>query len=251
MGLSLLWSLTSVACLVAVVIYRAYFHPLSHIPGPFLVSITGLYRFYHNRLRKDSSFYLQIEKLHDQYGPVVRISPHEVHLQDPAHHQTIHRVGTKFTKDPACYQTSFVSSLSMFTTQDNALHRARRSVLAPLFTRARVLELEHSVQNKVSKLCKRMQELLASSQPVDIHHAVRCISLDTITEYAFDNCRNLLDTPDFAATALDAVKQGQPRLWELQPFPWIVKLRQAPRWILKIVSPATAVFMARRSSLTR
>lgn len=95
----------------------------------------------------------------------------------------------------------------MFTTQDNALHRARRSVLTPLFTRARVLELECIVQNKVSKLCNRMQDLLASSLLVDIYHAVRCISLDVITEYAFDNCRNLLDTPDFAAAALDDTKK--------------------------------------------
>jgi hypothetical protein len=31
---------------------------------------------------------------------------------------------------------------------------------------------------------------------------------DTVTEYAFDNSRNLLDTPDFAATVLDGVKKG-------------------------------------------
>jgi hypothetical protein len=71
--------------------------------------------------------------------------------------------------------------------------------------------------------------------------------LDAITEYAFDNCRNLLDAPGFAATVLDATKKGQPRIWELQLFPWIVKLRQAPKWVLKIISSATAVFVARRA----
>jgi hypothetical protein len=85
------------------------------------------------------------------------------------------------------------------------------------------------VQNKVSKLCHRMQDLLALSLLVDIYHAVRCISLDVVTEYAFDNCRNLLDTPDFAAAALDGDKKGQPLLWQLQQLPWIVKLRQAPK----------------------
>lgn len=224
MGLLAVMSVALLVYLVTVLIYRAFFHPLSHIPGPFLASITYLYQFKYNLLSKNSSFYLQIEKLHNQYGPVVRISPHEVHLSDPAHHQTIHRVGTKFTKDPAFYGCSFVSPLSMFTTQDNALHRARRSILAPLFTRARVLELERIVQNKVSKLCNRMQNLLALPLPVDIYHAVRCILLDIITEYAFDNCRNLLDTPDFAAAALDGAKKGQPHLWQLQQFPWIVKL---------------------------
>lgn len=66
--------------------YRAFFHPLSHVPGPFLASITYLYQFKCNILSKNSSFYLQIEKLHNQYGPVVRISPHQVHLSNPAHH---------------------------------------------------------------------------------------------------------------------------------------------------------------------
>lgn len=191
-------------------------HPLSHVPGPFLASITYLYQFKYNLLSKNSSFYLQIGKLHNQYGPVVRISPHEMHPSGSAHHQTINRVGTKFTKDPAFYACSFVSPLSMFITQDNALHRASRSVLAPLFTRARVLELERIVQNKVLKLCNSMQDLLASSLPVDIYHDVHCISVDVITEYAFDNCRNLLDTPDFAAAPLDGTKEGQPRLWRLR-----------------------------------
>lgn len=72
------------------------------------------------------------------------------------------------------------------------------------------------VQNKVSKLCNRMQDLLTLSLLVDIYHAVRCISLDVITEYAFDNCRNLLDTPGFADAALDGAKKGQPLLWQLQ-----------------------------------
>src|SRR2546423_1637098 len=125
---------------------------LSHVPGPFLASVTYFYQFYYNNYTKNSSFYLQIEKLNHQCGPVVHISPHEVHLSDPAHHHPIHRVGTRFTKDPACYQYSFLSPLSMFTAEDNALHSARRVVLAPLFIRARVLEHEHVVQNKVSNL---------------------------------------------------------------------------------------------------
>ena len=91
----------------------------------------------------------------------------------------------------------------MFTTRDDALHRARRSVLAPLF--------EHIVQNKVSKLCNRMQDLLASSLPVDICHTVRRISLDLITGYPPDSCRNRSDTPGYAAAALDSAKKSQPR----------------------------------------
>jgi len=122
MGLLAVFSVALLLYLVTALIYRTFFHLLSHVPGPFLASITYLYQFKYNLLGKNSSFYLQIERLHNQNGPVVRISPDEVHLLDPTHHQTIHRVGTKFTKDPAFYACSFVSPLSMFTTQDNALH---------------------------------------------------------------------------------------------------------------------------------
>lgn len=51
----------------AVVIYRINFHPLAHIPGPFLARATHLYSFYFNGIL-DGKLYLQIDKLHEAYG---------------------------------------------------------------------------------------------------------------------------------------------------------------------------------------
>jgi hypothetical protein len=34
-------------------------------------------------------------------------------------------------------------------------------------------------------------------KPVDLHHTCRAISLDTITDYGFGNCNDLLGQEDF------------------------------------------------------
>lgn len=47
-------------------IYRVYFHPLAHIPGPLLAKVSSVYAYYYNF--RDARFYLQIQKLHEQYG---------------------------------------------------------------------------------------------------------------------------------------------------------------------------------------
>jgi hypothetical protein len=53
--------------LLARTIYRFYFHPLSHIPGPKLAAATHLYEFYYD-ICCSGRFLFQIEKLHRQYG---------------------------------------------------------------------------------------------------------------------------------------------------------------------------------------
>lgn len=48
-------------------IYRLYFHPLSHIPGPKLAACSHLYEFYYNVILSGKYLY-EMEKMHQQYG---------------------------------------------------------------------------------------------------------------------------------------------------------------------------------------
>lgn len=53
--------------LVGVAAYNVYFHPLAKVPGPKLAAVTSLYKTYFNAT-DGSKFYLQIAKLHEQFG---------------------------------------------------------------------------------------------------------------------------------------------------------------------------------------
>lgn len=54
--------------LTSLVVYRRWFHPLAKIPGPFWASVTHFYIVKYNLFSEKSQFYLQVEKLHQQYG---------------------------------------------------------------------------------------------------------------------------------------------------------------------------------------
>ena len=180
-------------------IYRRYFHALSKVPGPFLPAVTKLYQSYFNR-----RYYLQIEKLHQQYGRIVRINPDEVHLADPSHYDEIYYMGTKYSKAPIFYNALCVPS-SSFGTPQNEIHKIRRGAMNPMFSRQKVLELEGIVQEKANKVCKRMQDGVDQNKPVDLHHAFRAVSVDVISDFAFDRCYNFLDQDDIGATFFEYV----------------------------------------------
>lgn len=52
--------------IICVVVYRIFFHPLAHIPGPLLAGVTSLYCYGYNA--RGGRFYLQIQRLHEIYG---------------------------------------------------------------------------------------------------------------------------------------------------------------------------------------
>lgn len=62
------------------VVQRRYFSPISNIPGPLLASITRLHHVFHIFKGNQSEW---ITKLHDKYGPFVRIAPDEVSVSHP------------------------------------------------------------------------------------------------------------------------------------------------------------------------
>ncbi|KAJ5584592.1 uncharacterized protein N7459_004392 [Penicillium hispanicum] len=62
-------------------IYRLHIHPLSKFPGPPLAAMTGLYEIYFAAWGA-GSFEDEIDRMHEEYGPVVRITPDEIHVQE-------------------------------------------------------------------------------------------------------------------------------------------------------------------------
>lgn len=67
MALLVILGIGLVTYLVFLSIYRLYFHPLSHIPGPKLAGITHGYEFYHNIIQ-GGLFIWELERLHEVYG---------------------------------------------------------------------------------------------------------------------------------------------------------------------------------------
>jgi hypothetical protein len=69
--------------------------PLKSIPGPFWSRFSNLWYF--NRLRHGRWEHENI-KLHQQYGPIVRVGPNHYSISDASSIKTVYGLGSKFAK---------------------------------------------------------------------------------------------------------------------------------------------------------
>ncbi|KAI1458819.1 hypothetical protein F4805DRAFT_474078 [Annulohypoxylon moriforme] len=67
----------------ALVLYRLFLHPLAGFPGSKIAAATVLYEFYYDAI-KTGQYTFKIQEMHEKYGPIIRISPEELHCNDPS-----------------------------------------------------------------------------------------------------------------------------------------------------------------------
>jgi cytochrome P450 len=218
-------------------IYRRYFHPLAKVPGPFIPAVTKLYQSYFN-----CRYYLEIERLHQKYGPVVRITPDEVHIATNSDdYERIYHVGSKYAKSPNFYNALCVPHSSVGTAS-NELHKIKRGAMNPIFSRQKVLDVESIVQDKVRKVILRLENSISNPRigdksGVDLHHAFRAVSVDVISEFAFGSCYDFLNKDDTGADFFVVARGIGPALYAFQQFPSLQRLAlKIPPWLAPLLS---------------
>lgn len=75
-------------------VYRLWFSPIAHVPGPKLAALTQYYEFYYDIIL-GGQYTFKILELHKVYGPVVRISPWEVHVGEHDFHSELYTGPTR------------------------------------------------------------------------------------------------------------------------------------------------------------
>lgn len=76
------WPLILFLLLLADAAYLRHLHPLSKVPGPYIASVT---RFWQLAVFLQGRQHWVFIDLHRRYGPIVRIGPNSVIIQDSAH----------------------------------------------------------------------------------------------------------------------------------------------------------------------
>ncbi|GKT42503.1 N-acetyltryptophan 6-hydroxylase ivoC [Colletotrichum spaethianum] len=134
---------------------RLYFSPISHIPGPRLAAMTQYYEFYYDIIL-GGQYTFRIIEMHRDYGPVVRISPWEVHVGD---HDFF----------PELYTGSGRPRDNALATVDHEHHKLRRSALNPFFSTQTVRKLQPIIEERVDALLSRLlDQSQRSKEPLDV-----------------------------------------------------------------------------------
>ncbi|KAJ3574919.1 hypothetical protein NP233_g1441 [Leucocoprinus birnbaumii] len=210
---------------------RLYLHPLAKFPGPVLAALTDYYVAYYD-LWMGGGLVKQLEKLHEKYGPVVRIGPNQLHFNDPQAFSDIYGVGTKMTK-PAAYYDCFNERQSSFGYSDPKTAKNRRDILLPLFSRRSILKLEWVIQKSIDRLINSLSTYAKPERrPANLHLALHSTTMEIITSYCHANPFRALDAPDFKHPALVAILSTGGVFYLMQHFPFLTPLVFGlPEWL--------------------
>ncbi|KAL8789417.1 MAG: hypothetical protein Q9213_001174 [Squamulea squamosa] len=223
--------------IVCLYVYRAFFDRLSHIPGPKLAAATLWYEFYYDVILK-GKYTWEIGKMHQKYGPVVRISPYEVHISDPEFIDQVYPGSAVRTEKYPWSQKMFGLELAFFATIDHDLHRIRRNAFAHYLSKASLQKLEPGIQSVVDTMVRRLHEVKGTGKIINCKHLFGCLTGDVIGQYAFAQAYNFLEDPDFSPhwhqVLMDVSMNGH----MLKQFPLMLPMMKAmPRWMVKLTTP--------------
>ncbi|KAL4746350.1 hypothetical protein BDW72DRAFT_207408 [Aspergillus terricola var. indicus] len=227
--------------LVARTIYRLYFDPLHHIPGPKLAAISHLYEFYYDVIR-GGLFIWEIERMHREYGPIVRINPREVHIKDSYFYEEIYAPakGGRRDKDPKAVEI-FSSPTAMVATVDHDKHRIRRKLLTSFFSRRSIEQLEPVVHESLSVFLDSLVTAYKEDAVVDLIDRLQGLTGDVITQYAYGNSYGLQEPQNIGSGITKVVQEGTTKIHLHRFFPLFERLlRVVPKWFMAQLLPARA-----------
>ncbi|CAI7578735.1 unnamed protein product [Penicillium pancosmium] len=181
------------------VFYRLFLSPLAKFPGPRLAAATEFYEIYH-QIIKGGTFTWHIDRLHEQYGPVVRITPFEIHIKDPDYYSTVYAgPGKHRNKDPDFSFIGFPGAI--FSTDGYELHRARRKVMGQFFKKNAIQEFEPIIRANVEALCQYFSMAAVKMRPLEVHAPFYSFTSDTVSQHAFGRQAGLHSLNEYEPSA--------------------------------------------------
>ncbi|RKK73164.1 hypothetical protein BFJ71_g17440 [Fusarium oxysporum] len=174
---------------IGYVVYNIFLHPLRNFPGPLVCRASPLYRHY-KFLRGDLLF--ETQRLHEQYGPVVRIRPNELSFIDPEAWRDIYiahgcsaRLGDMARYD-RFYQWAGPSAPETFVSLDRPYHDSMKRQLAPAFSERSLQFQEPIIQGYTDTLIRKLTEVSKGGQnPVNLREWFNYYTFDIIGNLGF------------------------------------------------------------------
>lgn len=155
-------------------------------------------------------------------GPIVRINPNEVHIDDPEYYETIYATSQHYDK-LVSFENRFNMPRATFMTAHSDVHKHRRKALAPFFATSKIRAKELFMQGLVDKITNRMKnEYSGQNKVLVLNDVFGCLAGDVITNLAFARSYNLIETEKWESPFTLAVTNlVHTAHWTTQ-FTWII-----------------------------
>ncbi|KAE8363103.1 cytochrome P450 [Aspergillus caelatus] len=215
---------------------RLWLSPIAHFPGPKLAAFTMWYEYYYDSFL-EGQYTFQIAEMHRKYGPIVRISPYELHIDDAGYYDALY--SRDAPRDKSLHLTGmFGAPASAFGTVDYRRHRIRRQPMNPFFSQQRIRELEPMLRGMVDKLCDGLRAWKDRHAPLHMYHPFNAFTTDVVVEYTMGHSFHYLDDPDFSPQWSKTMQAIVHAGIQFKQFRWFISLFELlPRWLVMSINP--------------
>ncbi|KAL4901235.1 cytochrome P450 [Aspergillus multicolor] len=179
---------------LAAAVYNLYFHPLKAYPGPRYAAASRLPITYVTMIGKSA---IWAHRLHERYGPVVRVAPDELSYADSRAWNDIygnlpgHPSGMQ--RDPGLFeQFEDEDNRPSFLTSTDDEHLRVRRAYAPAFSRRALGEQEPLYVKYTDLAMERIRQ--TQKAPVDISRFFYHIMFDMVGHLQYGESLGLLET---------------------------------------------------------
>lgn len=180
--LSILVAAVTLGILHHYLLQPLYFTPLSRIPGPRIYALTKWRLAWEDWCGRRTR---TIHQLHEQYGPVVRIGPHEVHFNSLTALRTIYGPGSGFGRTDFYRMFDVYGKQNLFTFHSSQDHGDRKKLLANAYSKSNVIKgpVAEMVSQKIQDYLRLIEE--KKGEPNEIFSSLHYYFLDSITNFLY------------------------------------------------------------------
>ena len=133
-----------------------------------------------------------------QTGPIIRISPYELHINDPTYYEKLYRNdGGRWDKYDWNYVAHGRGLDVAISAPDHYLHKTLRQPLSPFFSKANVGRKMDIVYKHLDKLEAIMTRKAAAKETFDLGAAISAWARDVSNEFIMGKSYDNLDKDDF------------------------------------------------------
>ncbi|KAM5376429.1 hypothetical protein ACJZ2D_005483 [Fusarium nematophilum] len=163
----------------SILVYRSSFHRLNRFPGPFAARLSNLHATF---LRvKGWRLYQEVQKLHREYGDIVRLGPSELSIANPKAFRVIHSNSSPCTKGP--WYNIIHPMVSLQTERDKKEHSRRRKAWDKAFNAKALRDYEPRVVQHAGLLLDQIEK--TQGQPFNATQWIRFYTFDIMGDLAF------------------------------------------------------------------
>lgn len=230
---------------IGLVFYRLFFHPLRNYPGPKFAAATRWYEFYFDLMKgMGGQFAWEIDRMHELYGPIVRINPDELHVKDPEWIDVLYAGNPTHRDKYPPFAAMTGNPEASFGTVEHNIHRKRKLATSPFFSKRSVADAEPLLRKQAEKLCKTFEDSYTNDEVVKLHIRYLGFTTDSVSEFAFARSDGLQGNVDGLEDWAETLRMVGAVFPLLRQFPWMIKVAlKLPLWVFQLVVPVLSRFL--------